>query len=140
MVTGIIQARRASRERKPDLLQLLLDARDPDTGEEMDERQLRDEVMTIFLAGHETSASALTWSWYLLAGSPMVDRKLRHEIAQAIGDRKPTIDDLARLAYPRQVFEETLRLYPPVHTIPREAVADTALGGWPPPRRGPRGG
>jgi cytochrome P450 len=130
IVLRIIRQRRASREKRPDLLQLLLDARDPETGEEMDDRQLRDEVMTVFLAGHETTGSALAWCWYLLARNPVVDRILRREIALAIGDRAPTIDDLPKLTYSRQVFEETLRLYPPVHGIPRDALADDVIGGY----------
>jgi cytochrome P450 len=130
IVLRIIQQRRASGDKKPDLLQLLLDARDPDTGEKMDDQQLRDEVMTVFLAGHETTGSALAWCWYLLSHNPVVDRILRREIAAAIGDRTPTIDDLPSLGYPRQVFEETLRLYPPVHGIPRDARADDMIGGY----------
>jgi cytochrome P450 len=128
--TDIIQQRRASGEQKSDLLQLLLDARDPETGEAMSDQELRDQVMTTLLAGHETTASALAWSWYLLAANPAVDAKLRSEIAATIGQRRPTVDDLSTLAYPRQVFEEALRLYPPLHAFPRDALADDVIGGY----------
>jgi cytochrome P450 len=130
IVTGIIRQRCASGEQKPDLLQLLLDARDPDTGAAMDDLELRDQVMTILLAGHETTASALAWSWYLLATDPAVNGKLRAEIAATVGERRPTVEDLSTLAYPRQVFEEALRLYPPVHAFPRDALADDVIGGY----------
>jgi cytochrome P450 len=130
VVVRIIRERRASGEGRPDLLQLLLDARDPDTGEAMGERQLRDEVMTLFLAGHETTAVALTWTLYLLATNPVVDRQLRGEIARTVGDRTPTAGDLPALAYPRQVFEEVLRLYPPAHGVARDTVADDVIGGY----------
>jgi cytochrome P450 len=130
IVTRIIQARRGSAEKKPDLLQVLLDACDPETGEGMSDQQLRDEVMTLFLAGHETTASALAWTWYLLANNPVVDRALRNEIARVVGDRTPTMDDLANLTYPRQVFEETLRMYPPARGVYRDAVADDVIGGY----------
>jgi cytochrome P450 len=130
VVLRIIRARRGSAEKKPDLLQLLLDASDPETGEGMSDQQLRDEVMTLFLAGHETTAGTLAWTWYLLANNPVVDRTLRNEIARVVGDRTPTEDDIPNLAYPRQVFEEALRLYPAAHVIPRDVVADDVIGGY----------
>jgi cytochrome P450 len=130
IVMRIIRARHGSAEKKPDLLQVLLDARDPETGEAMSDQQLRDEVMTLFLAGHETTASTLTWTWYLLANNPVVDRMLRSEIARVVGDRTLTMDDLPNLTYPRQVFEETLRLYPPARGVYRDAAADDVIGGY----------
>jgi cytochrome P450 len=130
IVGGIIQQRHSSGEKRPDLLQLLLDARDPATGEAMSDLELRDQVMTVLLAGHETTASALAWSWYLLATNPAVDRTLREAIGRTIGDRRPTVADLPTLAYPRQVFEESLRLYPPLHAFPRDALADDVIGGY----------
>jgi cytochrome P450 len=130
IVMRIIRARRGSTEKKPDLLQLLLDAREEDTGRQMSDEQLRDEVMTLFLAGHETTANALAWAWCLLANNPVVDRTLRSEIARAVGDRTPTMDDLPGLGYARQVFEEALRLYPPAYAVARDAVADDVIGGY----------
>jgi cytochrome P450 len=130
IVFRIIDARRKSAERGADLLQMLLDARDPDTGESMSDQQLRDEVMTIFLAGHETTANALAWTWYLLSRDPAVDRRLRADVARVLGARRPTVEDVPQLAYARQVFEESLRLYPPVIGVPRDAVADDEVGGY----------
>jgi cytochrome P450 len=130
IVFRIIDARRKSTEKRPDLLQMLVDARDPETGESMSDQQLRDEAMTLFLAGHETTANALAWAWYLLSRDVAVDRRLRVEIASVLGTRRPTADDVPKLPFARQVFEESMRLYPPVIGIPRDAIADDHIGGY----------
>lgn len=111
-----------------DLLAMLLEARDPDSGEGMTDRQLRDEVMTFVLAGHETTAVTLAWIWYLLGRHPEVEQRLRDEVAAAVGRRTPTPDDLPALRYVRMVVDEAMRLYPPVWAFGRQALADDRVG------------
>jgi cytochrome P450 len=118
------------------LLDSLLQARD-DQGNPMTDLQLRDEVMTLFLAGHETTAIALSWTWYLLAlHSEVVDRLLT-ELRRVLGGRPPTFADLPRLAYTDQVVKESLRLYPPAWALSREAIGDCEIGGHRVPARTP---
>ena len=114
----------------PDLLAMLLEARDEDTGEGMTDTQLRDEVMTLLLAGHETTANALTWTWYLLSQNPEAEAKLHAELDRALGGRVPTISDLPDLPYNRMVVQETLRLYPPAWIVSRMAEKDDELCGY----------
>ena len=131
VVTRIIEERR--RTDAPvhnDLLAMLLSAMDADTGEPMDDAQLRDEVRTIILAGHETTANALTWTWYLLARNPAAATELRSELARVLGGRVPTVDDLPQLAYTKMVVEESMRLLPPVWALSREAIADDEVDGY----------
>lgn len=131
VVTRIIAARRQSDStQEDDLLSMLLEARDPDTGEPMDDDQLRDEVRTIFLAGHETTANALTWTWYLLARNPDAAGKLREELARVLDGRAPTVADVPQLTYSKMVVEESMRLLPPVWSLSREAIADDEIGGY----------
>jgi len=113
-----------------DLLSMLMEARDADTGEAMDDRQLRDEAMTIFLAGHETTANALAWTWLLLARYPAALRELREELSRVLGGRNPTADDLPRLKFTRMLLEESLRLYPPAWIIARSATGADEIGGY----------
>src|SRR5438445_1032411 len=108
----IIRERRASGRDAGDLLSMLLSAQDED-GSRMTDRQLRDEAITLFLAGHETTASTLSWTWWLLAQNPRVEAKLHAELDAVLGDRTPSLDDLPKLAYTGQVITESLRLYPP---------------------------
>jgi cytochrome P450 len=96
----------------------------------MSDLQVRDEAMTIFLAGHETTAVALTWTWMLLARDPAVERKLHAELDEVLGDRLPTVDDLERLPYMGRVLQESLRLYPPAWLIGRRVLVDVELGGF----------
>lgn len=112
-----------------DLLGMLMAARDETTGEGMTDLHLRDEVMTALIAGHETVASALAWTWYLLAEHPEAEAKLHEELARVLGGRRPTPDDLAQLPYTQAVFEEALRLYPPAWIITRKALADDEIAG-----------
>ncbi|MDQ5839380.1 MAG: cytochrome P450 [Acidobacteriota bacterium] len=128
-VYRIISERRASGEDTGDLLSMLLRAQDED-GSRMTDRQLRDEVMTLFLAGHETTALALTWAWYLLARNPEAEEKLHAELGEVLGGRAPSVEDLPRLRYCEWVVKETLRLYPPAYAVGREAVRDCEVGGY----------
>ncbi len=109
---------------------MLINAKDADSGEPMDDKQLRDEVRTIFLAGHETTANALTWTWFLLARNPNAAKKLRAELAQVLGGRIPTVADVPRLPYTKMVVEESMRLLPPVWGMSREVIADDEIGGY----------
>ena len=111
-----------------DLLGMLMAARDDD-GRGMSDEQLRDEVLTIFLAGHETTANALAWTFHLLSLHPTVRRALHDEVDAVIGDRAPTLDDLPQMPYARRVIQESMRLRPPVWFIARRAVRDDAIMG-----------
>ena len=128
-----IQARRQQAGDPGDLLALLLAARNPATGAGMATQQLRDEVMTLLFAGHETTALALTWTWYLLARHPEVAERLRRDIATVLAGRVPTVADLPHLPYLRMVLEEAMRLYPPAWVLARAARADDVIGGYPIP-------
>lgn len=130
VVDRIIAERRKSGAATADLLSHLMQARDVDTGVGMDDRQLRSQVMTLLLAGYETTASALAWTWYLLAQHPQVQERLGREARQALGGRLPTSADLPALDYPRRVFEETMRLYPPAWVLGRRALGNDEIGGY----------
>ncbi len=125
VVLGVIAERRAGVD-KPDLLSMLLHAVDEETGERMDDAQLRDEVMTIFVAGHETTANLLSWTVMLLAENPDAEEKLRAEL----GDGAQPLEELMRLPYLDAVLKESMRLYPPVWTLARYAESDDVLGGF----------
>lgn len=107
-----------------DLLGLLLAARDDETGSALDDREVRDQMATFFLAGHETTATALAWTWYLLSHAPAVEAKLHAELDAVLGGRAAEYADYEKLVYTRMVIEETMRLYPPAHTTARQAIAD----------------
>jgi cytochrome P450 len=129
VVYGIISERRRRPGEHGDLLALLMEVRDEQTGEGMSDEQLRDEVITLFLAGHETTANALTWASYLLSTHVGVARRLRAEVDEVLRGRIPTASDLADLPYTRMVIDETLRLYPPAWITNRRAIeADTVCG------------
>jgi cytochrome P450 len=131
IVFDIIESRRrAEEEETGDLLDMLLRARDEESGETMTDRQLRDEVMTFVLAGHETTAVALTWTWYLLDRHPDVLARLRAEVATVLGGRTPALEDVPRLSYTRMVVEEAMRLYPPVWGFMRQSVGPDRIGGY----------
>ena len=129
LVAAIIAPRRRDGRDRGDLLSMLMLAKDPETGEGMSDRQLRDEVITFFLAGHETTANALGFAWWLLAQNPDAEARLQAEADRVLGGRRAAFADLAHLAYAKMAFEEVLRLYPPAHTISRRAVAEDVIGG-----------
>lgn len=132
VIYRIINERRASGEDRGDLLSMLLLAQDEegDTGGMTDE-QLRDEVLTIFLAGHETTANALSWTWYLLSQNPEAEAKLHAELDAVLeGGRMPTVEDLPGLRYTEMVLAESMRLYPPAWVVGRLAIKDYAVGNY----------
>jgi cytochrome P450 len=137
IVYRIIDDRLRTQADTDDLLSMLVHARDEDTGERMNRRELRDEVMTLYLAGHETTAMTLTWTWYLLAQNPDVERNLHDELAGVLGGRTPTIDDLPKLPYTRMVIDEVLRLYPPAWSVARQAIDDDEIAGYLLPKGAP---
>lgn len=134
-VEAIIQQRRQHPQARGDLLSMLLEARDEETGASMDDRQVHAEVLTLLVAGHETTAVCLGWTWYLLAEHPAVERKLHAELAATLGGRAPTVDDLPNLPYTRMVVEESLRLYPPAWTFSRASIEDDEIGGYSIPKK-----
>lgn len=133
VVYRIIAERRANGKDEGDLLSMLLAARDED-GSRMSDRQLRDEVMTLFLAGHETTALTLAWSWYLLGTHPAAEARFHQELDEVLGGRAPTMADLPRLKFTEQIAKESMRLYPPAYGLGREAINDCEIGGYPVPR------
>ncbi len=130
VVYGIIDERRRTRGDLGDLLSILMEVRDVETGLGMNDLQLRNQVLTLLLAGYETTSSVLTWTWYLLSSHPQAVERLRAESAKNIGDRIPTSQDLPKLQYARMVFEESMRLYPPAWILGRKALADDEIGGY----------
>jgi cytochrome P450 len=129
IVYGIINERRNAINESNDLISLLIAAVDADTGERMTDQQLRDEVITLFLAGHETTANALSWTWYLLSKYPEIERKLYAELEQVLCGHVPTLTDLPKLKYTRMVINESIRLYPPAWLISRTAREDDTVDG-----------
>jgi cytochrome P450 len=130
LVLKIIAARRREGRDYGDLLSMLLAVRDEETGESMSDEQLRDEVLTLILAGHETTATALSWTWYLLSQNPEAERKLHAELDEVLGGRPPAMADLANLNYTGMVIDEAMRLYPPVWAIGRQALEDDEISGY----------
>jgi cytochrome P450 len=134
VVNTMIADRHRSSDQKDDLLSMLMSARDPETGEGMSDLQLRDEVMTVFLAGHETTATALAWTFCFLSLHPHVGATLQQEVRAVLGDRPPRLEDLERLAYTEKVIKESMRLRPPVWALTRSAIEDDVVGGYRIPR------
>ena len=128
-IRHIVKQRRASGKDSGDLLSMFLNAHD-EGGNGMADEQLRDEVMTMFLAGQETTAVTLSWTWYLLAEHPEVEDKLLTEFRTVLQQRTPTVADLPRLCYAERVVKESLRLYPPAWAVGREAVRECEIGGY----------
>jgi cytochrome P450 len=129
IIYSIIEERRRSGADTGDLLSMLLHAEDED-GNRMDPRQLRDEVMTVVLAGHETTAIALSWTFHLLGENPEAEAKLSAELEEVLDRRVPTVTDLPRLRYAAAVIKESMRLYPPAWAVGREALGDCEIGGY----------
>jgi cytochrome P450 len=130
LVYRVIAQRQREGGDRGDLLSLLLLARDEEGGGGMTDRQLRDEVMTLLLAGHETTANALTWTWYLLSGNPDAEARWREELREVLGDRAATVEDLPALRYTEMVLAESMRLFPPAWGMGRRALRDLTLGGF----------
>jgi cytochrome P450 len=129
IIIRMIRQHRSTGAERGDLLDMLLAARDED-GSRMTDQQVRDEVMTLLLAGHETTAIALTWTFYLLARHPAVEETLLTEVAGALAGRAPQFADLPRLRYAEHVVTEAMRLYPPAWAVGREALDEVTIGGW----------
>ncbi|HTQ59348.1 MAG TPA: cytochrome P450 [Candidatus Solibacter sp.] len=129
----IIAEKRASGRDAGDLLSMLLAAQDED-GSRMTDQQLRDEAITLFLAGHETTANTLSWTWWLLAQNPSVEAKLHAELNSVLAGRSPSLDDLPNLTYTNHVITESLRLYPPAWGTARTAIEDVEIAGYPVPK------
>jgi cytochrome P450 len=131
VIYRLIDERRRDSGQKDDLLSMLLEARDEEgDGRGMSDRQVRDEAITLFLAGQETMANSLTWTWYLLSQNPGAEKKLHEEIDTVLGGRLPSVDDLGKLPYTHRVFKEALRLYPAAWTLARRAIEDYRVGGY----------
>jgi cytochrome P450 len=136
IVYGIIAERRRSATDRGDLLSMLLLAQDEENdGRGMTDEQIRDEVMTIFLAGHETTANALAWTWYLVSQSPDVESRLHQEIDRVLGGRQPTVADIPALGFVENVVTESMRLYPPAWIIGRRALESHRIDGYDIPAR-----
>jgi cytochrome P450 len=126
----LIAERRANKNDTGDLLSMLLAASDEDDGGVMTDKQVRDEALTLFVAGHETTAVAATWAWYLLQQNPEAEARFHSEIDQVLGGKLPGFEDLPRLRYTEGVFAETLRLYPPAWAVGRRTLQDYRVGGF----------
>jgi cytochrome P450 len=131
VMLGLIATRRQAASEPHDLLSLLLAARDEETGAGMSDRQVKDEALTLLAAGHETVATALAWTWYLVSQHPEVQSDMHGEIRGRLQGRSPTFEDLAALPLTRAVFEESMRLYPPVVGLGREALGPDEIDGFP---------
>lgn len=137
IIFGMIAERRRNPTDRGDLLSMLLMAQDEEgDGGVMTDQQVRDEAMTIFLAGHETTANALAWTWFLLSGSPEVEERVHEEVDRVLGGRTPTIADLPHLTYLEQVITESMRLYPPAWVIGRRTIEDYPVRDYVVPARG----
>lgn len=130
LVYELINKRRRNPEKYQDLLTMLMETEDADTGEKMSDLQLRDEVSTLIGAGHETTTQALGWTFYLLGNYREGEKKLRTEIEKTLGGRVPTFDDLSNLEYASMCFKEAMRIYPPVWMLNRTAVKEDEIGGF----------
>lgn len=129
VIHEFIAARRARPSERRDLLAMLMEARDSETGQVMSEQQMRDEIMTIFLAGHETTATLLAWTTLLLGQHPNEEARVREEFERELAGDTASSESMSRLSYTRQVFEESLRLYPPAWMFARKLIADDEIGG-----------
>jgi cytochrome P450 len=130
VVHGIIEQRRRSGAGGDDLLSRLFRQRDESGGEGMNERQVRNETITLLLAGHETTANALAWTWCLLSLHPAVRRRVQEEVDEVLGGQPPSATDLPRLALLTRVFQESMRLYPPIWIMERAVLAEDVIGGY----------
>ena len=130
IIFGEINDRRANMDGGSDLISILLQVKDEETGEGMTDEQVRDEVIGFFIAGHETVSSAMSWTWYLLSQNPESWRRMSAEVNEVLGDRTPTADDVPKLEYTTRVLLESMRLYPPIFVLMRCAQEDDEVGGY----------
>ena len=129
-IYGMIAERRGGGEDRGDLLSMLLLSRDEDGSGGLSDQQVRDEALTLFLAGHETTAQTLMWTWYLLSQNPECESRLHEEVDRVLGGRAPTFDDLPQLRYTEMVLAESMRMYPPAWAIGRKSIDAFELGGY----------
>jgi len=125
----IIAERRQKNDSGSDFLSIFMNVRDED-GLAISDTQLRDELVTLFIAGHETAANALAWTWYLIASHPDIERELYREVDRVLGSRAPTTEDVPNLRFTGKVFAESLRLYPPLWVLGRRAISDVEICGY----------
>jgi cytochrome P450 len=130
VVDRIIDQRKRDFRDGGDLLSSMMLARDPDTGEGMSDEHLRNQIMTLMLAGYDTTASALTWTWYLLSQNRVALERLRGEVRATLKKRAPGYGDLESMPYTRRVLNESLRLFPPAWTLGRRALGEDEIGGY----------
>jgi len=128
-IDDILTRTRHAGDEAPGFLKMLIDARDPESGSPMTDRQLHEEILGMLQQGHDTVGEALSWVWYLVSLHPEVERRLYDEVCEVVGDRTPVTADLPRLTYTNMVLQEAMRLYPPVWVIPRDAIRDDEIGG-----------
>ncbi|MCC6614676.1 MAG: cytochrome P450 [Anaerolineae bacterium] len=133
IIYGLIRERKTAKDDRGDLLSMLIDARDDD-GRGMTDEEIRDELVTLFMAGHETTANTMNWTWYLLAQHPEVEAKLHSELDAVLAGRAPTLSDLRQLPYTEMVIKESMRLYPAVFAFGRQAIEDVEIGRHPIPK------
>src|SRR6516165_8038422 len=133
LVAQLIAQRRTTTEEHADYIAMLMSARDKESGAPMGERELIDEIMTLVVAGHETTASGLNWTWYLISQHPQIEARLHAEIAAAAELPSPSLAEMEGLRFTRQVIDEALRLYPPGWVLSRRTVNADSLGGYPVP-------
>ena len=129
-INGIIDEANSTNSDKDNLVNMLRHAKDPE-GKHLSRQQIRDEIITLFLAGHETTALALSWTWFLLSQHPRVEAKLLEELDSVLGGQSPTFDALRHLEYCEMIIQEAMRLYPPAYTLGREPIQDYELAGYP---------
>ncbi len=130
VITKIISARRSDSEVHHDFLGMLMAARDEESGQGMSDEQLKDEVLTLLVAGHDTVAASLAWTWILLSKNPKVRSQLHDELKSVLDGRRPELADSARLPYTRMIFDEALRLYPPAWGQPRQSIEEDVIDGY----------
>ena len=130
IIYRIIKQRKTTQDKPMDLLQMLMDATDEETGLPLSDEDLRNEAMTMFIAGHETTANAMSWLWATLSQKPEIREKIEQEVDQVLGKRTPVAADFSNLPYCQKVFKETMRLYPPVPMLPRHIESDDILGNY----------
>ena len=130
VIVEIIDRREKERRRPADILSMIMDASEKESGQAMPERQQLDETLTLIIAGHETTASALNWTWYLISQHPEVEQRLIEESQRVFNGKTPVFEDLSQLVYTRQVLEESMRLYPPGWLLTRRALDEDDIGGF----------